>query len=1077
MVRTLTPQSSLETLKREAKRWLAALRKNDPDARARLARSHPEAPPNATLRDVQLALAREYGYDGWTGLKTELARRRDSEHAPRDAIVQALLQAASRGDAARVQDILEAHPDIVNERQPLPGHTGKRTALHFAVNSNSDAVVDVLLAHGADPNIRDDGDNAMPLHFAAEKRNLGLVKRLLEHGADPNGAGDYHDLAVIGWATCFGDPSNLAVAEYLLAHGAQHTIFSAVAMDAADAVQRIVGISAGERDRVMDTVNHRRRPLHLAVVHRRPAALGVLLALGADAEAEDDAGLTALDQAALIGATDMAQQLLDAGARLRLPAAVALDRPRDVERLLAREPDALRPGARWGRLIVRAAESSSAAVIAMLLDNGASVHARDDSRTAVDNTHGYTPLHAAAFAGNLGAVRELLRHGASPSVREDKWWGTPAGWANYAGHTAARDLILEGPIDIFDAIALDRVERVDEILGRDPGALERPFGRYVTGDANAHDWVDVGWTPLVYAVANGKAVAARALRDRGAAVDVRDRQGRSLGEVAAARGQSGLAAELGRPLQHAVRQRAAEPDLVAAFLEKACLDWRTGGSARTRAMHEAGRLLSARPEIARANIFTAAVCGDVDVMRAMLDADPGLAVEVGGPHSWPPLLYVCDARLPAPWPAERAVQVARLLLDRGADANAFYLGGNADIHYTALTCVLGRGEEQAAMHPAAQPLTRLLLERGADPHDGQVLYNVFADHGSRPKLGDDIVWLLELLHTHSLRRGHAADWADPTWPMFAMRGAPSLGDGAHVYHGARLMLDAAVDRHLLGLAEWVLAHGAGPDTPWGTRPKRMPARDTVYEEAVSRGQTDMAQLLLRYGARPPSGPVNDVDALVDAAMRMDRAAVAAMFAAHPEYVREPRPMYAAVEQDRADVVEMLLDLGMSPEVEHPSGGGTRPLHTAAFRGSERSARVLLAHGANVDAREARYHAVPLGIASWAQQAGMIAMLGAASRDVWELTYTGCVDRLRVVLGEEPALARVVNESGETPLMWLPDDADRALEAARLLLEHGANAAARDAKGRTAAGIAESRALDEVAALLEVHAADRQSDSG
>ena len=242
MDRTLTPQSSLETLKREAKRWLVALRRNDPDARARLARSHPKAPPNATLRDVQLALAREYGFDGWAALKTELARRRDRAHEPRDAIIQSLFEAALRGDAARVLDILEMQPDVVNERAPLPGHTGKRTALHFAINSNSEAVVEVLLAHGADPNIRDDGDNAMPLHFAAEKRNLVVVKRLIEHGADPIGAGDYHDLAVIGWATCFGDPSNFAVAEYLLAHGAAHTIFSAVAMGAADAVRRIVGI-------------------------------------------------------------------------------------------------------------------------------------------------------------------------------------------------------------------------------------------------------------------------------------------------------------------------------------------------------------------------------------------------------------------------------------------------------------------------------------------------------------------------------------------------------------------------------------------------------------------------------------------------------------------------------------------------------------------------------------------------------------------------------------------------------------------------------------------------------------------
>lgn len=1066
MDRKLTPQSSLETLKREAKRWLAALRENDLDARARFARSHPSAPPNATLRDVQFALAREYGFAGWAALKAELDSRARRTPVSRDAAIQSLVDAANHGDAGRVRDVLDAHPDIVNERATLAGHTGKRTALHFAMNNSSDAVLDALLAHGADPNIRDDGDNAMPLHFAAEKRNLGIVKRLLEHGADPIGAGDYHDLTVIGWATCFGDPSNLSVAEYLLAHGAEHTVFSAVAMGATDAIRRIVGISSGERDRVMDNANRRRRPLHLAVVHRRPAALGALLDLGADPEAEDDAGLTPLDQAALSGAADMAQRLIDGGARLRLPAAAALNRPRDIERLLAQEPDALRPGARWGRLIVRAAESSSATVVATLLRYGASVHARDDARTAVDSTHGYTPLHAAAFAGNTDVVRELLRHGASPSAREDKWWGTPAGWANYAGHADARDLILAGPIDIFDAITFDRVERIPEILARDPGALERPFGRHVTGDPKAHAWVDVGWTPLVFAVVNGKSAAARALRDRGATLDARDGDGRSLGEVAASRGQAALAAELVRGARPVARPASVESDIVATFLEKACLDWRSGGSSRTRAMHEAARLLGAHPEIARANIFTATVCGEAELVASMLAADPELAVTIGGPRGWPPLLYLCDARLPAPWPAGRAPDIAKLLLDRGADANAFYPGGNADIHYTALTCVLGRGEEQGATHPAAPELARMLFEHGADPHDGQVLYNVFANHGSRPKLGDDIVWLLDLMHTHSVRRGRAADWADPTWPMFSMRGAPSLGDGARVYHGARLMLDAAVDRHLLGMAAWVLSHGAGPDTPWGTNPPAS-ARATVYEDALARGQSDMARLLEQYGAAP-RGIMTNVDALTDASLRMDRAAVAAMFAAHPELAREPRPMYAAIDQDRADVVEMLLDLGVSSDIEDPTGGRGRPLHAAAYHGAERCAVVLLAHGAQVDAREERYHAIPLGVASWAQQPRLVAVLGAASRDVWELTYTGCVDRLRVVLGEEPALARVTNATGDTPLMWLPDDAADALDAARLLIAHGADASARDAQGRSAADIAVSRALDHVAAFLRSH---------
>ena len=164
-------------------------------------------------------------------------------------------------------------------------------------------------------------------------------------------------------------------------------------------------------------------------------------------------------EAALSGDAGLARQLLDAGARLRLPAAVALDRSHDVDRLLAQEPDALRPGARWGRLIVRAAESSSAAVIATLLAHGASVHARDDSRTAVDSTHGYTPLHAAAFAGNLGAVRELLRHGASPSERDDKWWGTPAGWAS---SRAARS-----PPDMRPPAAIRRRRRSEPQAARD----------------------------------------------------------------------------------------------------------------------------------------------------------------------------------------------------------------------------------------------------------------------------------------------------------------------------------------------------------------------------------------------------------------------------------------------------------------------------------------------------------------------------------------------------------------------------------------------------------------------------------
>src|SRR3954454_21971686 len=146
-------------------------------------------------------------------------------------------------------------------------------------------MVDELLARGLDPNARERGDNTYAMHWAAAAGALDVVRRLADAGGDVVGVGDDHELEVIGWATCWDgadDAAHRAVADFLVSRGARHHIFSAIAMDLADEVRRIVAADPSALNRRQSRNENHRTPLHFAVRMNRREMIGLLLDLGAD---------------------------------------------------------------------------------------------------------------------------------------------------------------------------------------------------------------------------------------------------------------------------------------------------------------------------------------------------------------------------------------------------------------------------------------------------------------------------------------------------------------------------------------------------------------------------------------------------------------------------------------------------------------------------------------------------------------------------------------------------------------------------------------------------------------------------
>lgn len=394
---TLPDAPNLEWLRKQAKRLLDRIRENE---------------PRAKLADAQFAVAKKYGFPSWRALK---------RHIEGLTIEGQLFNAARSGDLEKLTMLLDENPGKLSIRDKPYEHT----LLHVAAFSGHAPIVDLLLRRGADVNAREVGDSTYPLHWAAAAGHLDVVRRLVDAGGDVVGSGDDHALEVIGWACCWNgadDDAHRKVADFLVSRGARHHIFSAIALDLADEVRRIVAADPTALARTLSHNEDYQRPLHFAVRMNRPRMVELLLELGADPVAKDGSGYPPAVYATDPSVDRAVMELIRSRGEMDLLSAVAVGDWSSADRVLRSDPDAIE---KTGALHVMAKRNNLAAM-KWLLDRGADpdlLWSHWDARV--------TPLHLAVLGGHEEAVRVLLEAGANPRIRDSKHDSDAIGWATF----------------------------------------------------------------------------------------------------------------------------------------------------------------------------------------------------------------------------------------------------------------------------------------------------------------------------------------------------------------------------------------------------------------------------------------------------------------------------------------------------------------------------------------------------------------------------------------------------------------------------------------------------------------------
>jgi len=394
----------------------------------------------------------------------------------------------------------------------------------------------------------------------------------------------------------------------------------------------------------------------------------------------------------------------------------------------------------------------------------------------------------------------------------------------------------------------------------------------------------------------------------------------------------------------------ATHDPLAEFIRAACVPPDSHHLAGT--LEDAEGILAAHPEIKTSTVHVAAILGDDAAVRSFVTADPAKATAKGGPHGWDPLTHLCFSKYLRLDRQRSAgfVRAAQALLDAGANPNSGFFSHEH----------VPEPEYESVLYGAAgiahdAELTRILVQRGADPNNEEVVYHT-------PETWDNAA-LKILLESGKLTAASLArmllrktDWHD--YDGIKMLLEHGTDPNQLTRWGKTALHNALLSDNRLKIVELLLDHGADATVP-GTHPEvyRSGAGKSSVWLAAERGRDDVLELFERRGI-----PIElqGSGSLMAACARKDEAAVRSIAGRDPAVVSQlqaegGRVLAQFAGNGNTEGVRHLLDLGV--DIEAPSqeedfywgiAKNSTALHVAAWRARHATVKLLIERGAQVD---------------------------------------------------------------------------------------------------------------------------------